>query len=332
MRKHLVFAAMCLVFSSTVHAAARSVTDYRYALENGIEVVTDHGWNFVFVYEQTEEFDDEQKAELKLEARSVAGMLAGKNTFELMTSDGQRTAGLEGRPGVYHVDPGAYSAACTLPLEDGKGEISFHIEDIKAVAGESTTLSAVFNEVGIELAEEADAKGGLATYGALSRIHDGERGPTIYPHMYRSGSHDDELDPAESINDQTHRIAPGTYDLFLEMDISCAGFKYRIWLNGIELKKDTRTNVTVNLHGSEIEVRSASGNRPDMIHFYRKGAANEIGLEEDKDLELYSIEGPGCACPAGTYDILLNYGYGERYEWKKSVPCRIGKKALIQLK
>ncbi len=327
----LIFVLLCFTLFFVVNTAAQSISDYHYALENGIEVVTDNGWNFVFISEQTEEFDNENQAELKLNAYSVADMLAGENTFELMASEGQPAACLEGQPGVYHIDPGTYSAVCTLPLKGNKGTISFKISNIQVEKAQSTTVSAVFNEVSIDITEEEKAKGGLAAYSAFSEIYAGERGPTIYPHIYNPGSHSQRLEPAESINDQTHRIAPGTYDLFLEMDISCAGFGYEIWLNGIELKEGIRTNVTVNIHGSEIEVRSASGSRPDMIHFYREGAAGKIGLKEDKDLELYSIEGPGCECPAGTFDILLNYGYGERYAWAKSIECRIGEKTVIEL-
>jgi hypothetical protein len=327
----LIFVLLCFTFLFTVNTPAQSVSDYHYTLENGIEVVTDHGWNFVFIYEQTDEFDNKDQAELKLNAYAVGDMLAGENTFELLSAEGRRVPGLEDNPRVYHLGPGTYSAVCTLPLKDGAGEISFKINNIQAEAAESTTVSAVFNEVGITVEEEGDTKGGLAAYSAFSEIYAGERGPAVYPHMYKPGDHSQRLKPAESINDQTHRIGPGIYDLFLDMDISCAGFGYEIWLNNIELKEDTRTNVTVNLHGSEIEVRSASGSRPDMIHFYREGTADKIGLNEDKDLELYAIEGPGCECPAGTYDILLNYGYGERYEWKKSVKCLIGEKTLIEL-
>lgn len=58
--------------------------------------------------------------------------------------------------------------------------------------------------------------------------------------------------------------------ILLDLDINCAGYHYKLWLEDRELEKDIRKNITVNLNGSEIIVESTADKGPDRIHFYKK--------------------------------------------------------------
>lgn len=70
------------------------------------------------------------------------------------------------------------------------------------------------------------------------------------------------------------------------------------------------------------------------MHLYPGGTASkQTGNPAPvKNLEIINYESIVLtnACPPGTYDVLLDYGTGTKYEWKKNIVVSTGAKAEVK--
>lgn len=332
--KYLSILVIPLFIILSLRVNAQDVTQYNYVLESGIKVNTTHGWNFLRVNQNMNSLESGEETGLSLSFIDVGDLVSGNALLQITSMNGDTLFTLEEKKDYYTLEPGTYNGFCKLSLDDNSGSVSFYISGIEVKETKKTNCTVFLNDVQVIIEKEADVKGGLGTYRTIAMASKDaeEGGPVAYPSIYNPDNHSQELSPVESPNDVTHRIQPGIYDLFVDVDISWAGYKYQIWLENIEIEKDIRKIFRLNLNGSKITV-NCEEECPEIIHFYPVGTAETIGLKEDKSLEKYSIESPKGKniCPPGSYDILLNYGYGERYEWRENVNCKYGELTVIDV-
>lgn len=330
-----IFALIMFFAAGFLTLNALEVTDYIYKFDSGMKVEVENGWNFTRVHQQIDSLDEEESCGLKISFKEVGDLISGESRIKIMSTEGDTAYPWDEKMEYYELSPGTYNISCKLQLQTRNGYIGFNIPGAVVKETMKTHISVVINDVQVLIRKEADNANGLGTYRTETRVYKNaeEGGPTGYPKIYPAGNHSAEISPLESPNDITHRVKPGIYDLFVEIDISWAGYKYRVWLNNFELIKDIRKTAILNLNGSEITV-NCEDECPSMIHFYPRGTADKLGLKEDKSKEIYSLESPKGEnpCPGGTYDILLNYGYGSRYEWRKAVNCEVGTLTIIEVK
>jgi hypothetical protein len=151
------------------------------------------------------------------------------------------------------------------------------------------------------------------------------------PTFYEAGKHDKPLNLAKVETDIKGQIKPGTYDLLLTIGIS--NQTQKVWLENFIMKHDTKYKVTVNLNAGGIQY---TGGNKDVtaLHLYPAGTASkQTGAPApDKSLETirYSnVSVANCTSP-GVYDVLLDYGKGKKYEWRKNIAVSTGTKTDVK--
>ena len=69
------------------------------------------------------------------------------------------------------------------------------------------------------------------------------------------------------------------------------------------------------------------------IHLYPAGTANKLkGIAKpQKNIEILEIKRPTwfTICPPGTYDVLLGFNKGTKYEWRKAIVAKTGEKTDV---
>lgn len=91
--------------------------------------------------------------------------------------------------------------------------------------------------------------------------------------------------------------------------------------------------ITTNINGGEIAY--AGGDyEVKILYLYPAGtAAKQKGkVQRNVPLEIIGYE-PATgvfAAPQGKYDVMLNYGHGIKYEWRKGLKITTGKKTEIK--
>jgi hypothetical protein len=137
--------------------------------------------------------------------------------------------------------------------------------------------------------------------------------------------------PSENAGKKSGKIKPGTYDVLLSL--GAPGYVQKIWLENFTMKPDVSYNITTNLNAGVIEY---TGGNKDVksIHMYPAGTADKQkgNATPDKKLERIKCESQNIssACPPGTYDVLLNYNNGARYEWRRNIVVKTS--ARVQVK
>jgi hypothetical protein len=151
------------------------------------------------------------------------------------------------------------------------------------------------------------------------------------PSFFPKGKHDKPIIPDESTNNTSGKIKPGTYDMLISIGIS--GQAQKVWLENFTLKPDVNYMITTNLNGGVI-VYTGGNKEVKNIHLYPAGTASkQTGTPAPiKNLELGSYDNltQTNACPPGAFDVLLTFGNGSKYEWRKNVIIQCGKKAEVK--
>ncbi|MFO8062761.1 MAG: hypothetical protein R6U31_07545 [bacterium] len=326
--KYLIFILMLIAGICVV--SALTVSDYHYELDNGTVLETVNGWDFVRHYTRTDTITEKDKRmDLYLEFVDTGRLLAGKSGVTIINSKGDSVTVDSGEES-FKLKPDDYTLLVKLPLINSNGFISYKAEDIETDGIHYKEITFLLHDIELTVMEEDKNMHGLAQYMPEVHTYEGEKAKfSSYPGIFRNG---EEIEPDESINDFTHRIKSGKYDMRIEMDMSWAGYKYIIMLNDFEMKKNTVYIPRINLNASSVKMDESFEDYPSLIHFYPIGTANEIGLTEKPELEVFKIESPRGphVCPPGGYDVLLNYDYGARYEWKKNVNFFVGDNTVIE--
>jgi hypothetical protein len=312
MKKLLIlsFFFTCLFFS----VKGQTVSAYSYALDNGVNIKIEHGWNHVWVSQAFDVLKDADKGEpIDVNIR-VLGDLKSSTSFKLLSQGKEvRLAG---------ASPGSYDLKLTFKLSGKPGTLSFVVNNVTVKPKTKTTVSVTLYDYQINIAETPGSLGGLSGYesSVVSYNGSGDVRPLqgVFT-FYAKGKHDAKLTPDAAAGDTKGKIKPGTYDILLTIGVSKQ--KHLVWFENITLKADVTYKITTNLNAGLV---SYSGVNKDAkaLHLYPAGtAAKQAGKAVlDPASEIISHENVFTPnpCAPGSYDVLVEYGKS-KFEWKKNI-------------
>ena len=323
MKKLLSFLAFQAIVFLSLHA--QPVTDYIYKLDNGITVKSDHCWNQVWVQQDYAPLKAGDQSPLAVSTR-ILGDLTSGSSFKLLR------AGKEVK--MQGAAPGTYDLKLVFKLSGKPGNLSFIVGNVVIKPQTKTTLTVTIYDYQVSIAESPGSLKGLALYDLKINKFRGntEQSSNMgIPSFYPKGKHDKPISPDEKTNNTSGKIKPGTYDLLISIGIS--GQAQKVWLENFTLKPDVNYMITTNLNGGVI-VYTGGNKEVKNIHLYPAGtAAQQTGTPAPiKNLELGSYDNLTLtnACPPGAYDVLLTFGNGSKYEWRKNLVVKTGSRTEVK--
>lgn len=314
------------------------ITDYHYDLTNGIRIQVERGWkqtNASMEITSTNLFLSNRGA-VMLDMKIIGDLIGNDPDISLYASGRMKTpvAKLTNGRLSAELPKGKYNAVFRLPLQYNNGMISFQVRDIPVKENSVSKVALKLNDIQVKVDESPADSGKLSVYRFVTYWAKGKNdGPgfTGYPAFFQSGAHDQMILPTETESDVSGKIRSGTYDLNLDTDISNARYRYTCWIERVKLEPGKSYTFHFNLNAAKIMSVITNG-QPRSIGFYPAGTAKTQGLRENKKTVLYNVVNPWAStvCPTGVYDLLLNYNYGERLEWRENVEFRYGDITIIQ--
>jgi hypothetical protein len=305
---------------------AQKVSNYTYRLENGINVKTEQCWSRVWVDQRFDTIKvSDQTPPLSVVLRTL-GDLTSSSAYKL-TSAGKETRLQEAKPGTYNLK-------LTFKLSGKPGTLSFDIDNILIKPKSKTTVTVTLYDYQILIEETPGNQKGLSYYDSRVNKYKGtsEDNPSCgKPAFYAKGQHDKPVAPGEPINEKTGRIKSGTYDVLITL--GAPGRLQKVWLENFTLKPDVSYKIITNVNGGVV---AYTGGNKDVkaIHLYPAGVASRQkgNPAPDKNLEILKCEGQTISntCPPGAYDVLLNFGNGKKYEWRKNVVVKTGSRSEVK--
>jgi hypothetical protein len=304
---------------------AQPVTDYSYKLDNGIVVKTEHCWNQVWVQQTFSPLTAADKTPLSVNITAL-GDIKSSTSFKLLSSGKEvKSQGAA---------PGNYDLKLLFKLSGKPGTLGFVVKNILLKPANKTSVSITLYDYQILIDEISAPASGLASYESnVNRCKTNTVQDLYYsvPTFYEKGKHDAVIKPDQATSKTKGRIKPGTYDVLLTIVISDQSQK--IWLENFQLKPDINYKVAVNLNAGGI---SYTGGNKDVkaMQLYPAGtSARQTGTPAPvKNQEIIRYETPALAncCSPGNYDVLLNFGNGKKYEWRKNIAVNTGSKTDIK--
>jgi hypothetical protein len=304
---------------------SQPVSDYSYKLDNGITVKTERCWNQVWVQQSYTPLAANDQTPLAVSTRTLGDLISG-SSFNLLNKG--KEVPMKGAA------PGTYDLKMTFKLSGKPGTLSFVIGNILIKPKTKTTVSATLYDYQILIDESTGSLNGLSSVETFVNRWKSNTVQNIYfgvPAYYAKGAHDKVITPDEEVSKTKDKIKPGTYDLLISIGIS--GQTQKIWLENFQLKPDVSYKVSTNLNAGEV-IYTGGNKDVKMLHFYPAGtAAKQTGAPApNKSLETISYESVTVAhcCSPGTYDVLLNFGNGKKYEWRKNIAVTSGIKTEVK--
>jgi hypothetical protein len=316
-----------LIFLSVIifTMQAQPVSDYSYKLGNGITVKMEHCWNQVWVQQSYAPIAAGDKTPLAVSIRALGDLISG-SAYKLQSS------GKEVR--LQDAASGTYDLKLTLKLSGKPGTLSFVIGNILIKAKTKTTVSVTLYDYQILIAESPGALNGLSSFTTFVNRFKSNTIQDLYfgiPSFYAKGQHDKPVSPDQTTNKTSGNIKPGTYDLLISIGLS--GQTQKVWLENFLMKPDINYKISINLNAGVI---TYTGGNKDVkaLQLYPAGtAARQTGNPSpDKNLEIISYQTVGLSncCSPGTYDVLLNFKNGSKYEWRKNIIIQTGTKTDVK--
>lgn len=329
--KTLMVMKKCIILLITSAAMvltikAQNVTNYAYKLDNGISVKMEQCWSHVWVSQSFEAMKpSDQTPPLVISPRTLGNLTTG-STFKLL-SDGKEIK-LQG------IKPGTYSLRQTFKLSGKPGTISFTIDNVVIKPQTKTTLSIILYDYQILIEEKAGGQNNETSY--VSKVErfkgNAESNPSCgVLAFYEKGKHDKPIAPSGGAPNKNGSVKPANYDVLITLGSPTRPQK--IWLENFNLKPNVSYSITTNLNAGIIEY--LGGNKDvTAIHLYPAGTSDrqQGKATPDKTLEILKCENSASAsaCPPGTYDVLLNYNDGKKYEWKKNIAVTTGSRSQVK--
>jgi hypothetical protein len=317
---------LILVTLTGFNVNGQTITNYSYKLDNGITVKTENSWNQTkaqIKYDTAGYKENTMPLAVKI---SAVGSLISFSSYKVYASKGEVNE--------KELTPGTYTVKVSLNLSANPGKLVFDVENVVVKPKTKTILTINVYEYQVQIAETSGGQKGLSYYQSNINRYKGNNEQNLnwgLPSFYPPNKHDQKISPDEPMGDYYGRIKPGIYDVLISMEIS--GKTQKIWLNNFSMKPDISYNITTNLNAGQITY-SGGNYEVKVLHLYPSGTANKqkgnpspyTGLE----IIGYQPANYVFAAPPGTYDILLNYGHGVKYEWRKGVSVRTGQLTSVK--
>lgn len=304
----------------------QTVSNYSYLLDNGISVKTAHCWNHVWV-QQTFEAIKEVTTVVPLVVNiRTLGDLKSSSAFKLLSSGKEVN--------MQKAVPGTYDLKLTFKLSGKPGTLSFVIDNVVIKPKTKTSLSVTLYDYQINIAEAPGALKGLSSYESSVSYFKGSPGQNTYKvviSFYAKGKHDAKITPDEAAGETSGKIKPGTYDV--QMTIGISTQKHEVWLENFVMKPDVSYKIATNLNAGII-IYSGGDKDVKAMYLYPTGTAAQQAAKPapDKTREIISYESITStnACPPNAYDVLLNFGGGKKYEWRKNIVIQAGLRTEVK--
>jgi hypothetical protein len=304
---------------------AQPVSDYSIKLDNGITVKNEHCWNQVWVQQDYAALKTGEKTPLSVVTRTLGDLTSG-SSFKL------QRAGKEVK--MLGATPGTYDLKLTFKLSGKPGTLSFIIGNVLIKPQTKTSVTITLYDYQISIAESPGSLKGLASFDLKINKFKGNTDQNSnmgIPSFYAKGKHDKTIHPDEATNNTSGKIKPGTYDVLISIGIS--GQAQKVWLENFTMKPDVKYGILTNLNGGVI-IFTGINHEVKNMHLYPAGtAAKQTGTPAPvKNLELGSYDNLTLtnACPPGSYDVLLTFGNGTKYEWRKNIIVKTGSRTEVK--
>ena len=304
----------------------QTVTGYSYLLDNGINVKTEHCWNHVWVQQTYETIKDGTPTiPLVVNIRTLGDLIS--NPVYKLFSGGKEVK-------VQEAGPGTYDLKLTFKLSGKPGTLKFVVGNVIIKPKTKTSLSVILYDYQITIAETPGTLQGLSSYESEVNCFKGSPGQN--PHklvisFYSKGKHDTKITPGEATSDTKGKIKSGTYDVLISISIS--GQKHEIWLENFAMKPDVTYKIGTNLNAGIITYTGGNKDVKGMLLYPAGTAALQTAKPApDKTREIISYESITTtnACPPGSYDVLLSFSKGDKYEWKPNIIIQTGVKSEVK--
>ena len=323
MKKLLSFLALQTIVILTLQA--QPVSDYIYKLDNGITVRSEHCWNQVWVQQDYAVLKTGDKTPLAVITRTLGDLTSG-SSFKLLR------AGKEIK--MLGAAPGTYDLKLIFKLSGKPGILSFVIGNVLIKPQTKTSVTITLYDYQVSVAESPGSLKGLSFYDLKINKFKGNTEQSSNMGIlsfYAKGKHDKAIHPDESTNNTSGKIKPGTYDVLVSIGIS--GQAQKVWLENFTLKPDVNYMIATNLNGGIIIYTGGNKEVKNMRLYPAGTSAKQTGTPAPvKNLELGSYDNLTLtnACPPGAYDVLLTFGNGAKYEWRKNLVVKTGARTEVK--
>jgi hypothetical protein len=305
---------------------AQPVSNYSYKLDNGIIVKSEHCWNQVWVQQDYSAMSSGDKTSpLTVNIRALGDLISGSE-FKLMSS-GKEIKMVEAAPGNFDLK-------LNFKLSGKPGILSFVVNNIVIKPKTRTNVSVTLYDYQILIEEKQVSQNGMAQYESNINRCKSHTIQDIYfgiPAFYEPGKHDKAITPDKVEGKTKGKIKPGTYDLLLSIGISDQ--THKVWLENFKMKPDISYKVSINLNAGGIMYAGGNKDVKELLLYPAGTASKQTGKPEPvKNLETISYNNLTVAncCSPGTYDVLLSFSKGGKYEWRKNVAITTGVKTEIK--
>jgi len=304
---------------------AQPVTDYIYKLDNGITVKSERCWNQVWVQQAYTDLKAGEQSPLSVSTRTLGDLTSG-SSFKLLR------AGKEIK--MQGAAPGTYDLKLSFKLSGKPGTLSFVVGNVVIKPKTKTTVSITLYDYQISIAESPASAKGLSSFDSKVNRYKGiteQANNAGIPMFFAKGQHDKSITPDEATTKTSGKIKAGTYDILISIGVS--GQIQKVWLENFTMKPDINYMISTNLNGGVIVYTGGNKDVKNILLYPSGTSAKQTGAAAPiKNLELGKYDNVTSmnACAPGSYDILLAYGNGSKYEWKKNLVVKTGFRTEIK--
>jgi hypothetical protein len=324
MKNIISFLVIHTVVLFSIHS--QPVSNYVYKLSNGITVRSEHCWNQVWVQQSYAPMKEDAKASpLKVNIRALGDLISGSE-FKLMSAG--KEIKLQGAA------PGTYDLQLKFKLSGYPGTLGFVVGNIEIKPKTLTSVSVTLYDYQITIEEKATTLGGLSQYESLvnrCKSHTIQDAYFGIPSFYEKAKHDKAINPDQTLSNTKGKIKPGTYDVLFSIGISTQ--THKVWLENFQMKPDMSYKVAINLNAGGIVYTGGNTDVKAMLLYPAGTASKQTGNPEPiKNLETISYDNVTVAncCSPGTYDVLLRFAKGSKYEWRKNIAISTGVRTEVK--
>lgn len=324
--KKQIFTAVFLILFLLIASEGwgQEISNYSYQLLTGERVKMEKGWKEAAVSQVFDSLTGNKNSNFSIVIKT-APVIAGNTSFVVMQGEKARKESF--------LKSGNYTLRVVHQLNNKGGRISFDIYPLKIQDKMETHLLVNLSDYGISITRKGRPSGGMGYYQTGVFAGGQQNGVSTYPYFYAPGNHSVKINPFETMGDYYGKIKPGTYDLLTLIELNMTGFTHRLWLENFRINGDSSYVIQWNLGAAEIRYIGNNYEVKQLILYPQGTAKQKTGkIQRRKELEVLAIERPSSFtfCPPGTYDVLLDFGSGSKFEWRENVKCKAGERTEVR--